>query len=108
LIKRATTLLPAGDRLEVSITDIKLAGGYEPWHGPQLRYVRFMKDVYPPRIDLDFKLTDSNGKVVREGSRKLRDLGYLQNGAARVGNTDPLRYDKALIDSWLRRELEDL
>ncbi|WP_395136001.1 DUF3016 domain-containing protein [Rhodanobacter sp. FW102-FHT14D07] len=108
LIKRATKMLPAGDRLEVSITDIKLAGGYEPWHGPQLRYVRFMKDVYPPRIDLDFKLTDSNGKVVREGSRKLRNLGYLQSGAARVGDTDPLRYDKALIDSWLRRGPENL
>ena len=108
LIERATKMLPAGNRLEVSITDIKLAGGYEPWHGAQLMHVRFMKDVYPPRMDLSFKLIGSNGEVLREGSRKLRNLGYLQSGMMRPTDTDPLRYDKALIDSWLRRGRENL
>ncbi|HWU76514.1 MAG TPA: DUF3016 domain-containing protein [Rhodanobacter sp.] len=103
LIKRAAKMLPAGDRLEVTITDIKLAGAYEPWHGPNFRYVRFMKDVYPPRIDLQFKLVGSDGQVLREGSRKLRNLGYLQSGLTRPNDTDPLRYDKGLLDSWLRR-----
>lgn len=103
LIKHAAKMLPAGDRLEVTITDIKLAGAYEPWHGPNFRYVRFMKDVYPPRIDLQFKLIGSDGQVLREGSRKLRNLGYLQNGLTRLNDTDPLRYDKGLLDSWLRR-----
>lgn len=108
LIKRATRMLPPGDRLEVTITDIKLAGGYEPWHGPNFRYVRFMKDVYPPRIDLTFRLVDGNGKLLREGSRKLRNLGYLQSGPTMPTDTDPLRYDKALIDDWLRRGPERL
>ena len=108
LIKRATRMLPPGDRLDVTITDIQLAGAYEPWHGPNFRYVRFMKDVYPPRMDLTFKLVDSNGKVLREGSRKLKDLGYLHSGVATPTNTDPLHYDKALIDSWLRRGPEKL
>ena len=103
LIKRAEQMLPPGDRLEVSITDIKLAGAYEPWRGPDLMHVRFMKDVYPPRIDLTFKLLGSDGTVLKEGSRKLRNLGYLQSGLARPGDTDPLRYDKGLLDSWLRR-----
>jgi hypothetical protein len=108
LIKRAEKMLPAGDRLEVTITDIKLAGGYEPWRGPNLMHVRFMKDIYPPRIDLTFKLIGSNGTVLREGSRKLRNMGYLQSGLARPGDTDPLRYDKGLLDSWLRKGLDKL
>ncbi len=108
LIKRATRMLPPGDRLEVTITDIKLAGGYEPWLDPRLRYVRFMKDIYPPRLNLTFKLIDSNGKVLREGSRKLSNLDYLQSGVAGLGDTDPLRYDKALLDSWLRRGPDNL
>ncbi|MEO6800444.1 MAG: DUF3016 domain-containing protein [Rhodanobacter sp.] len=103
LVKQAARMLPPGDRLEVTVTDIKLAGAYEPWRGSNFQYVRFMKDIYPPRIDLTFKLVDSNGKVQREGSRKLSNLGYLQSGVARATDTDPLRYDKALIDSWLRR-----
>lgn len=108
LIKQATRMLPPGDQLEVTITDIQLAGAYEPWHGPNFRYVRFMKDVYPPRIELTFKLIDSQGKVLSEGSRNLRNLGYLQSGLARPTDTDPLRYDKALLDSWLRKGPEKL
>ena len=108
LIKRATKMLHPGDRLEVSITDIKLAGGFEPWQGSNFRYVRFMKDVYPPRIDLTFKLLGSDGNVLREGSRKLRNLGYLQSGLTRPGDTDPLRYDKGLLDRWLRKGPEKL
>ena len=103
LIKRATQMLPPGERLEVTITDIKLAGAYEPWHGPRMYYVRIMKDVYPPRIELTFKLIGADGAVSRQGSRTLRNLGYLQSGLATSGNSDPLRYDKALLDNWLRR-----
>jgi hypothetical protein len=108
LIKRATQMLPPGERLEVTITDIKLAGAYEPWHGPRMYYVRIMKDTYPPRIDLTFKLIGADGTVSRQGSRTLRNLGYLHSGLATSGNSDPLRYDKALLDSWLRRGPEGL
>lgn len=103
LIKRATSILEPGQRLQVTITDIKLAGAYEPWRGPQWGYVRMMRDMYPPRIDLDFVLTDGEGKVLRQGSRKLRNLGYLSSGLNMPGDTDSLRYDKALLDRWLRR-----
>jgi hypothetical protein len=108
LIKRATQMLPPGERLEVTITDIKLAGAYEPWRGPRMSYVRIMKDTYPPSIELTFKLIGTDGTVSRQGSRTLRNPGYLHSGLATPSNTDPLRYDKALLDSWLRRGPEGL
>ncbi len=108
LIKRATRILGPGELLEVTITDIKLAGAYEPWLGPRMSYVRIMKDVYPPRIELAFKLTGADGSVLREGSRTLRNLSYLHSGLATRSDTDPLRYDKALLDQWLQRGTENL
>lgn len=103
LIRRATPMLQPGQHLAIAITDIDLAGGYEPWRGPQWNDVRFMRDVYPPRIDLDFKLTGADGRIIRQGTRKLRDLGYLHDLPASPSDTDSLRYDKALLDRWLRR-----
>ena len=103
LIKRARRTLPAGDRLDVKITDIKLAGAYEPWRGPNSRYIRYMRDVYPPRINLDFTLTNASGEVIGQGSRKLRGLGYLTRSMSLPGDTDPLKYDKRLLDDWLRK-----
>jgi len=102
LRKRADRLLPPGEQLQVTINDIKLAGDYEPWHGPNLHDVRFMKDLYPPRVDLHYRLLGADGSVLREGDSKLRDMAYLQRAVP--FESDPLRFDKRLLDDWLYRE----
>ncbi|MCD9029822.1 DUF3016 domain-containing protein [Luteimonas sp. BDR2-5] len=104
LRQRAERELPPGDTLDVTIRDIQRAGIYEPWRGPRLDHVRIVKDQYPPRIDLDFVLRDADGNVLAEGSRELRDMGFLNRPGAAMRN-DSLRYEKQLIDDWLRREL---
>ncbi|ANB17101.1 DUF3016 domain-containing protein [Dokdonella koreensis] len=102
LRRRADRLLPPGERLQVTITDIKLAGDFEPWHGPQYDDVRFVKEIYPPRIDLHYRLLAEDGSTLREGDSKLRDPAFLTRSAA--GSSDGLRYEKRLLDDWLRRE----
>jgi Protein of unknown function (DUF3016) len=94
--------VPPGQRLEIIVTDIDLAGAFEPWRGPQVDRVRIMRDIYPPRIELDFRLLDPHGAVVRQGHRVLRDPRYLRRAA--LGESDRLRYDKALLRDWLNRE----
>ena len=105
LRKQASKQLPEGQKLDVTITDIKRAGDYEPWHGPRLDDVRIMRDIYPPRIELQFTLTDANGQIIDQGERKLSDTGYLLNSSL-PSNTDPLRYEKRLLNDWVRRELQ--
>jgi len=102
-IINAERVLPPGDRLDVTITDIKLAGAYEPWRGSRYDDVRIVKDIYPPRIDLKFVLSGADGRVIAEGERKLRDPGFLTRTIANT--SDPLRYEKRLLDEWLRNEL---
>lgn len=99
---RAGKLLPAGDHLDVVVTDIDRAGSFEPWRGPRLQDVRIIKDIYPPRIDLRFRLTGADGKLLREGTRKLRDPGFMYGSSALPGS-DNLRYEKALLNRWLAK-----
>lgn len=103
LAERAAPRLPQGQRLEVHLTDVQRAGSFEPWRGPQAADVRIVRDIYPPRIDLRFKLLDADGKLLREGSRQLRDATFMM-GPDLYPN-DPLRYEKTLLDYWLRAEL---
>jgi len=102
LSKRAERQLAPGQRLDVRFTDLKLAGGFEPWHGPQYNDVRIIKDIYPPRMELSFTLTAADGSVIASGDRKLRDMGFLTHST--VNSTDNLRYEKRMLDDWLRRE----
>lgn len=106
LRKRADDQLRDGQRLEVTITDVTRAGNYEPWRGIQADSIRFMRDIYPPRITLDFTLTGADGDVLAQGTRELSDIAYLQRGSP-LSDSDPLRYEKRLIDDWLRKEFRE-
>ncbi len=102
----AAKRLPPGQRLSVTITDIKRAGQYEPWHGPRLDDVRIVKDIYPPRISFSYTLTDAEGRTLDQGERKLVDAGFL-TGGTRLNDSDPLRYEKQMIDDWVRKQFRD-
>lgn len=102
--KRAEQQLGSGERLQLTIVDIKRAGEYEPWVGQDLRNVRIVRDMYPPRMTVSFRLLDATGTVVEEGERKLSDPGFLLNSNP-INVSDPLRYEKRMVDAWLRREL---
>ena len=103
LVSAAAPLLPPGTRLAVTITDVDMAGEYPPITGSMSRDIRVIKDVYPPRIDLDFTLTRADGSIEREGHRELRDAGFLWSASPL--DRDRLVHEKGLLDGWLRREL---
>ena len=104
LRKRAATQLPDGERLELTIVDVDRAGDFEPWHGAQHQDTRIVRDIYPPRMTLQVKHYDASGALVSEGERKLSDPAFLL-GTNPINSSDPLRFEKRMIDSWLRREL---
>jgi hypothetical protein len=100
---QADKYIPAGQHLALRITDVKMAGDFEPQRGPGFEHIRIYREVYPPRFNFEFKLTDANGKVLKEGARKIVDLDYLDliNPYFR---DDPLRYEKKLLDDWFNHE----
>lgn len=100
---RAQSQLAPGQRLDVNIVDIRRAGMYEPWHGPDLQYTRIIREVYPPRMTLDVRYTNADGSVIAQGERKLSDTGFLMGDNSL--DSDPLRFEKRMIDAWVRREI---
>ncbi len=100
---RAQSQLAPGQRMDVNIVDIRRAGMYEPWHGPDLQYTRIIREVYPPRMTLDVRYTNADGSVIAQGERKLSDTGFLMGDNSL--DSDPLRFEKRMIDAWVRREI---
>ena len=106
LRKRAEAALPANERLELTIVDIDRAGDYEPWHGMQHQDTRIVRDIYPPRMTVQFRHVDVAGNLLAEGERKLTDPAFLTH-ATPLNDSDPLRFEKRMVDSWLRREFRN-
>jgi hypothetical protein len=106
LVREATRYLPAGDDLTITFTDIDLAGDFEPWHGPQWDDVRVVKDVYPPAFKFTYSVTDSSGKILKQGSENIRDLNFQSRLV--LDTSDTLRYEKDILKDWVRANLRGL
>lgn len=95
--------LPAGERLDIEITDIRRAGDYEPWRGIDFDRIRVVRELYPPRMSLRFTRTAADGSVLAQGERELRDFGFLMTTPTGFSG-DALRYEKHMIERWAQRE----
>jgi hypothetical protein len=104
IVSQAKWYVPADQKLTVTITDVDLAGDFEPARGPRLDDVRIIRDIYPPKISLSFKLTDADGKELKHGTRDLTDLMFMSK--LTMNPNDPLRYEKNLLDDWLRTDFK--
>ena len=103
VMSQARRYIPEGCLLAVTFTDIDMAGDFEPWLGSRWDDVRIVRDIYPPRIDLAFRVTDADGNILLQGERKLRDFAFMMKIRMQSDN-DSLRHEKALIDDWFRLE----
>ncbi len=98
----ATPLLSQGGKLTVTFLDLDLAGEVRPDKDD----IRVMTGTTLPRAHLKFRLVDANGKIRKEGERRLSDSNY-QNSASIMGRNDPLYYDKQLLKDWITREFKN-
>ncbi len=102
LVRRASAVLKPGQHLDIKITNVKLAGQVEPFHGPGATDVRVIRSIYPPEIDLSFTLTGADGQVLDSGERKLRDPAFLDRGSA--SRSETYRFERRLLEDWISTE----
>lgn len=94
--------LKPGQSLAISFTDIDLAGDHKPQLSPQMQDVRVVTGLYPPRMSFNYVLKDATGQVLTSGEAKLSDVGFDTHSAGL--SSDPLRYEKRMLDKWMRAE----
>jgi hypothetical protein len=108
VVEQAPRFLRGGQTLSITFNDIDMAGEFEPWRGPAAQDVRIIKDIYPPRIALDFSLKNAAGAEIAAGGRTLTDLTFMNAIPVTVFRDDHLRYEKTLLYNWLSGEVARL
>ncbi|WP_338665764.1 DUF3016 domain-containing protein [Pararoseomonas sp. SCSIO 73927] len=91
--------LPAGQTLEVEVTDVDLTGRVEPWRidNPDLRVVT---GATWPRIALRYRLREGE-RVIRSGEERLSDQAFEMR-PGRIQSGDRLFSEKAMLDDWFQ------
>lgn len=84
--------------LTLDVLNVDLAGKFEWWRRNTYD-LRVLRDVYPPRYALHYRLAEG-GRTLLEGEETVVDPNYLANPALYFTPSDPLRFEKAMLGSW--------
>ena len=107
--KQAEKRLPEGSVLTMKVTELDLAGDFEPWHAGVWDDVRIVKTIYPAIIEFDYQLVDADGNVLSEGSERLRETMVPQSMSAEfIGRSELYPYVKVLVRDWMRKVAKKL
>ena len=101
LTERANAVLQPGQDMKIVVKDIDLAGDVRPV-GHLMDNLRVIKELYRPSMQFSYTITQ-DGKTVREGSADLQDMGFMDH-FNRYFRSDPLYYEKPMIDAWFDKE----
>lgn len=92
-----------GKQLTVDVTDVDLAGELEP-RGPTGQRLRVLRTVTIPRMDFNYTLSE-NGQVLKSGKASIKDMNYQLSATNRYFDSEPLRYEKKMLDDWFAKDL---
>mgnify|MGYP001062685114 CR=1 FL=1 len=100
--------LPEGQRLQMKVTDVDLAGRVEPGNFSGLvathENIRIMRNVDIPRIKFEYVLLDASGAVIQSDEVKLKDMNYL-NGIRSFRSDAPFFHEKRMLTRWFEKNL---
>lgn len=102
--------LPPGYKFDVVITDLDLAGDVEPMYsgygaGRTMDDIRVVKDIYFPKIKLDYVLYDANNvEVAKATGVKIKDMGFMHSGSLGYASRE-FGYEKQMLEKWFTKEI---
>ncbi|MDT3318692.1 DUF3016 domain-containing protein [Shewanella sp. SP1S2-4] len=100
--KEAAKILKPNQKLEMTITDVDLAGDMRPTFGATANDLRIIKDIYPPRITFSYQVLE-NDKVIIAGDEKLTDMGFM--GGIQSLSDKPFMYETKMLTDWLKKTI---
>lgn len=94
--------MPAGYQLQLVIKDMDLAGDVNPLFRVDNQDVRVIKEIYFPRITLDYQLLNSEQQVVLAAKDvKIKDMNFMTNLRLRNANQS-FGYETSMLERWYK------
>lgn len=98
-------MLPPGYRLDVTVTDLDLAGEIDPVPTRTMSETRVLKDIYFPRMTFDYRLLDAQGAVqMEEKDVKLKDMQYMSESKS-VKTNQSYYSERKMIRDWFNKDI---
>ena len=98
--KAGERYIAPNETLRIEVLDVDLAG-WSRWAGSSPNKVRVARGGADfPQMKFRYTLESSRGN--RSGEADLRDLGYQNSGLRSRAASEPMYYEKRMIDEWFK------
>lgn len=97
-IDKLANSLPSDQKLIIEVLNVDLAGTVKFKDSKQ---VRIIKEAFPPELELQYKLVNSENSVIKEEKILLRNLKFLQSVSTKY-RSQSLGYEKEMLDDWFK------
>lgn len=103
--------LPADYQLQMTVTDVNLAGEVElqPYEGG-LRLLRIIRNADFPSMKFSYQLNNAEGEQIMAGEERIR--GRVLPGQGRLNarnrhSNEQLEYEQAMLSRWFLAQFEN-
>ncbi|MDC8829963.1 DUF3016 domain-containing protein [Alteromonas gilva] len=96
--------LPEGQTLNVTVTNLDLAGQVWPTFGMGARDIRIIESMFIPRMAFSYELKEG-GQVMKSAEVSIKDMSFM-NSTARFRTNEPFAYEKFMIKRWFNQEFD--
>jgi hypothetical protein len=94
--------LPDGYLLEVTVTDLDLAGEVNGMHGASWENIRVVKSIYWPRMSFSYTLKNPARELLVAGQEELKDLGFMSS--AGLSGKTRFGYEERMLKNWFKKQ----
>jgi hypothetical protein len=108
-IAKLASDLPEGQNLQLSVTNLDLAGRVLPLSfaglGNNMSEQRIIKRIDIPRMSFSYTLVDASGATLKQGEANLKDMNFMERHNP-FFRSEALKYEKNMLRQWFT-ELEN-
>ncbi len=106
-MQKLASSLPDGQKLEMTVTDLDLAGdlrrsdiiqGYSD--------IRLIKEMFPAKIRFNYRLVDIDGNILKQGNESLKSMPPGSAAGMRFSASNRLSTEKRMLKNWFTRTIK--
>lgn len=103
IFAQVASRLPEDQVLNVTVTDIDLAGYVEPIPSSGgLEPLRIVRHGHEPVLRFEYSLVAADGEVLQEGEERLRGRTTTDTIRRHSTSTDNLGHEREMVERWFR------
>lgn len=101
-------LLPDGVFVHLEVTDVDMAGDIQPWRNRHQADIRYIEQIYPPRMSFRYVIKSENDEILATGETRIRDMNFMFGLNNRFRTYNSFQYEFSMLADWLRRDVPKL